>query len=407
MKPEIQINMLGEFSVSYAGKRIDQQTNRSKNIWTFLAYLITFRERDVAQNELIELLYPHEEVKDPANTLKTLLHRLRSMLSSLGIENVKNLICYSQNLYNWNNELPCTIDAEVFKEACNSAMQPELSEKERLERLLRAIDLYPGHFLPKNALDAWVVPINAQYHAQYTRLLNDVLDLLWIANDQVSYEKIVTICQKAIIIDPYTEFLHCSLIKAYLALNKHQQALFHYDYVTDLFYTTFSISPSDELKALYKEVLKTNKYTELDLDIIKDGLLDKDPVTGAFYCEYEFFKTICRLESRYSQRTGRTAYIALVSLIGKHGSVLGQNVLRRYMDHLAKTLFASMRRGDIFTRYSLSQYLILLTHTSSDNTEKVLRRIVSSFHRLHPKASVFLRYTIEPLLDSEDMKRFL
>ena len=81
----LKINMLGEFSISYGDETADDQSNRSKKLWSLLEYLITFRDREVRQAEIIEFLWPEDRIDDPANTLKTLLHRVRSLVNGLGL----------------------------------------------------------------------------------------------------------------------------------------------------------------------------------------------------------------------------------------------------------------------------------------------------------------------------------
>ena len=73
--------MLGEFTVGYRDKVISEKDKRGKKMRTLLQYLIAHREREVSQNELIEQLWPDSD--NPANALKTLVHRTREVLSGI------------------------------------------------------------------------------------------------------------------------------------------------------------------------------------------------------------------------------------------------------------------------------------------------------------------------------------
>ena len=81
----LQVNLFGEFSLTYNGMSIDDSGSRSKKLWMLLEYLLVFRGREVTQNEIIELLWPDEDVSNPANTLKVLIHRIRQTLDQLGL----------------------------------------------------------------------------------------------------------------------------------------------------------------------------------------------------------------------------------------------------------------------------------------------------------------------------------
>lgn len=390
----MQINMLGEFSISYGDETINEKNSRSHKLWTFLQYLITFREKKITQNELIELLWSDDSVEDPANTLKTLLHRARTMLSTLKVtDNPKKLIVYRQGIYSWEPNVPYVIDAEEFDRLCLEASSCE-QKNEKLDMLLKAIELYKGDFLPNSSLDIWVIPLNAYYHSQYLKSVHEAVDMLYECG---RYEEMISICQKAVSIDSYDEQLHLYLIKGLVATGAQRAALQHYDYVTDMFFTQFGVTPSPELTALYKEVVKTSKSLELDLNIIKEDLREEESKKSAFFCEYEFFKSIYRLEARAAARTGYVIHIALITVTDLSGEPLNQKQLNSVMEKLKNVIYTSLRRSDIFTRYSIAQYLIMLPAASFENSCMVMRRLTGRFKSLYPKVHVSLQYKLLPL----------
>jgi DNA-binding SARP family transcriptional activator len=390
----LQINMLGEFSLTYGDSTINDQNSRSRKLWTLLEYLITFRDKEITQNELIELLWPDDSCDDPANTLKTLLHRVRAVLGELNLEDPKKMIAYHRGTYSWIPGIPCTIDVEEFEQFCKQAAACAENEEARLDLLLRAVALYKGDFLPRAALEFWVVPINTYYHTQYLKIVHEALDLL---ADRGRFDEIIEICQRAVAIDPYDEGLHLSMIRALVATGAQRAALQHYDYVTDLFFTQFGVTPSPELTALYKEIVKTSKNLELDLNIVKEGLREEEARQTAFFCEYEFFKDIYRLEARAAARTGQVIHIALITVTSGTGEPLTQKLLNTTMGRLKEVIASSLRRSDVFTRYSVAQYLIMLPSASFENGNIVMRRITSKFRSLYPKMNVTLHYKLLPL----------
>jgi len=394
----LKINMLGEFSITYGDKMINDQLNRSKKVWTLLEYLITFRGREISQNELIELLWPEESVDNPMNTLKTLLHRVRTLVDQLDIADSKKIIVSRGGTYAWNPSMPSVVDTEVFENLCQQALSAENDMEERIKKLLEAIEIYRGDFLPQNALDSWVVPINAYYHSLYIKVVGNALECLQQMNRN---SEIIELCQKAIVIDPYEEFFHYRLIKTLVDVGKHQQALTHYKYTTDLFFNKFGITPSKELVALYKKVIKTFKSPELDLHIIREGLEEEISTDGCFYCEYEFFKSVYQLEARSAARTGQTVYVGLITLTDTAGFLPSQKLLNSQMERLRQTTIGALRRGDVVTRYSVSQYLVMLSAATFENCDAVMQRIVKTFRRGNPKSPVTIHYSLQPLIPLE------
>jgi len=389
----LRANMLGEFSLSANGCSVNDQSNRSKKVWILLEYLVTFRDREVSQNDLIELLWPDDDVANPANTLKTLLHRARAAVAELGFSGGKELLVSRRGTYAWNTAIPMKTDADEFDEFLRAAAAAA-DDDARLNALLGAISLYKGDFLPKSALEPWVVPISTYYHAQYLKAVREAISLL--EADSRSGE-IIAICEKAVVIDPYDEPLHQSLIRALAETGQQQAALQHYEYVTDLFFNQFGVTPSPELTSLYREIAKTSNRLETDLNVIKQELAETVRTPGAFYCEYEFFKDIYKLNARSCARNGQVIQIALITLADPSGEQLGQKPLNLNMDHLREIISASLRRGDVFSRYSVSQYLLMLPSSNFENGDMVLQRILRNFHRKFPKTDVSLRYKVLPL----------
>ena len=67
----IYVNMLGEFSITIGSQTIMDRNNESKKPWSLLEYLITFRDRNIPVEELIDLFWKDEASNNPAGALKT------------------------------------------------------------------------------------------------------------------------------------------------------------------------------------------------------------------------------------------------------------------------------------------------------------------------------------------------
>ena len=74
------------------------------------------------------------------------------------------------------------------------------------------------------------------------------------------------------------------------------------------------------------------------------------------------------------------------------------NVLNRAMEHLNGAIRNSLRCSDVYTRYSVSQYIILLPTTTYENGERVVRRILGNFNRNYVRKDVAINYSLSPIL---------
>ena len=110
-------------------QEINDGDNRSRKIWLLLAYMIYCRARTISQEELVNLLWSDDEgSSNPLNALKTMFHRLRTMLSQLDGFSGYDLIIRQNGSYAWNTEIPVTLDVDRFEQICKDAAACEEEE---------------------------------------------------------------------------------------------------------------------------------------------------------------------------------------------------------------------------------------------------------------------------------------
>jgi DNA-binding SARP family transcriptional activator len=398
---KLQVNMLGEFSISCGDKIIRDKDARSKKVWNILERLIFYRDREIQKEELIEILWANERLDDPGNALKTLLYRVRSTIEELGFDSGKSVVRYKHGAYSWNRDIEMLVDTEEFERYIRLAESSD-GEHDKLELLLKALSFYKGDFLPASASELWVIPISSYFHSLYVNLLGNTIPLL---SEAARYEEIVELCRHAVDIDPYDEHLHYIMIRSLIAAGSGQAAYQHYIYVTDLFYSKFGITPSDEFTSLYREIADNdNNIVELDLNRIKMSLDSSVKYKGAFFCELEIFKDFYRLETRSAARTGLVTYLGLLTL-GEESPNIRRKTVNAAMERLKETIGVSLRNSDVYTRYSVSQYLILLYSSTYEKGSQVMRRIISNYNRGAPKNRLALSYGLLPVQsDSQYLK---
>jgi len=391
---KLYINMLGGCSLRYRDCTIDSKAIRSKRIWTLIEYLVTYRSREVTQDELIDRLYPDDRSDTPLNALKTLVHRARGVLNELHCADGKEIIRQCPGGYVWNSELPTEVDADVFESILNEASAAEEDPEAQLTLRMKAIELYKGDFLPEASADTWVVPITAYYRFLYVNAVNAVLEALAERN---RWQDLVSAAQRAIAIDPYEERLYYYLILALASTDQVAAAKAQYDSLTDLLHREFGVAPSKELQALYKKVAKTGNGIENDLGVIKEQMKEESKKHGAFFCEYDFFKEVYQLEVRSAARMGKPIHLCLLSVEDRHGQTMTRRTLENVMKKLSESIKRSLRSGDVYSRYSAAQYVILLPQANYENSKMVMERIVRSYKLDHTHSPAKLEYTIQAI----------
>ena len=66
--PTLQVQMLGQFTLRYGDRTISDSDDRSRRVWSLLAYMLYNHGRSFAQEELIHLYWSNgEKSADPGN----------------------------------------------------------------------------------------------------------------------------------------------------------------------------------------------------------------------------------------------------------------------------------------------------------------------------------------------------
>ncbi len=392
--PTLQVQMLGQFTLRYGDRTISDSDDRSRRVWSLLAYMLYNHGRSFAQEELIHLYWSNgEKSADPGNALKSIFHRIRTALDKLQPGLGRLLIRRKAGRYFWNNVMPLFLDIEDF-EAHFHAAEAAGDDDVRLAEYQAALALYAGDPLPRITDEIWTIPIVAYYHSLYTRAAAGAIELL---EKQERTAEAVALCRRAIHIEPYQEDLYEHLMRGLLRTGDMKGAMSVYEEMSELLFAHFGVMPSETLRTLYRQATRTVNDRTLTMDEVCSQLEEPAPHGGAMVCEYDFFKILYRAEARSIARNGHSANICLLSVSGKDGEMLARRSLDPAMNNLQVLVQNNLRRGDVIARCSISQYIILLPQANYENSRMVADRLVSAFYRRYPHSPARLRYTVQPL----------
>lgn len=392
--PTLQVQMLGQFTLRYGDRTISDSDDRSRRVWSLLAYMLYNHGRSFAQEELIHLYWSNNEKSaDPGNALKSIFHRIRTALDKLQPGLGRLLIRRKAGRYFWNNVMPLSLDIEDF-EAHFHAAEAAGDDDVRLAEYQAALALYAGDPLPRMTDEIWTIPIVAYYHSLYTRAAAGAIELL---EKQERTVEAVALCRRAIHIEPYQENLYEHLMRGLLRTGDMKGAMSVYEEMSELLLAHFGVMPSETLRTLYRQATRTVNDRTLTMDEVCSQLEEPAPHGGAMVCEYDFFKILYRAEARSIARNGHSANICLLSVSGKDGEMLARRSLDPAMNNLQVLVQNNLRRGDAIARCSISQYIILLPQANYENSRMVADRLVSAFYRRYPHSPARLRYTVQPL----------
>jgi len=283
-------------------------------------------------------------------------------------------LIFANGYYKWNEQLSIDVDTDKFEYYIKSgdALKTN-SPKLALESYKEALSLYNGDYLPDCYDQHWIFSIRNHYRRLFLRTVINTVDLL---KAERTYDDIIQLCQKAIQIDIYEEPFHLNLMEALMHKGQQKQALEHYEYITGFYYHEMGLKPSGEMRNLYKKLLQTHAPIESESSLY-EALESDVTLDNAFYCDSGVFKSIYELERRRSQRSGASFSIGVLNVTPIKNYSESQEALR--IDYLKQHLMEKLRKGDTFTLWSESQFVVLLPGVDSELMEKVLKRILDTF----------------------------
>ena len=123
---------------------------------------------------------------------------------------------------------------------------------------------------------------------------------------------------------------------------------------------------------------RRNHYIK-DVKRVRRELIEQIKEPGAFCQNYETFKGIYRFLERGLIRSGQEACVILLTVVDEQGGSLIPYEKDTLLEQLGEYIGAALRIGDVYTRYSSSQYLVLVIDTTEGQAGMIAERIKERF----------------------------
>ena len=142
--------------------------------------------------------------------------------------------------------------------------------------------------------------------------------------------------------------------------------------------------------------------TDANLEGIHRMILEgQDENRGAFHVDYDEFKTIYDFAMRSVARNNQKVQTLLFTLDASDG--LHTEISVNYiMDILMQVIVSTLRSVDTGTKYSSSQYIVLLMDTDMDNGKMVAQRVINKFYENEEVllSGIKVSFDIQPLVSN-------
>ena len=365
------ISTLGEFDIKVDGQSILRDSNRMYRIYKLFEYFLTFRNKKLLPETIIDNLLSDSESEDHKNMLRTQIFRLRKIINALI---PKGELPEKYMNLNFTNGYYCLeigentiVDIDVFENLIQKGdKEREYDIESAIESYQNAISLYKGLYLSDNAYEVWLVPTRNYYQRLFLKTLNKYIDLLKRNEEN---EKIVNLCEKSLLIEPFEESIHIELIEALLKIGQNKSAMQHYEYALNMLEKELDAKPSAKF-INYINIIQnyTSRNNDLDIEAINKSLEEELP-EGAMYCSLEYFKFLFNLQKRKSKRNNEYDYLLSIMINSNNN---------KSINDVFSVLKKSLRKCDVFTSLNDNQILVMLHNVKENGTETIKERLTDN-----------------------------
>lgn len=391
----IMIELFGKFSIKVDGEDATYALGNSKKGRLMLEYLILHRDESIASSDLYELLWPDEEIANPESALKTLVSRTRSALGRVD-QALGKCILTIRGAYRWNTNLPHEVDVFAFEALCAELSAAQTMDEEIEARLDQALKLYKGDLGAFADSGNWIISRNAYYHSLFVKTIHHGIYLYKTIED---FDSVIRICRRGLEADLLDETMHLELMRALVRKNRSNEALIHYHRTKDLHYNQFGLMLPDSIQKCYREIIQADYSLDMDIDSIRRSLNQNCKTKGACICEYAIFHELYRPLVQGVQRMGKNPLLAMVMILPENSKAFKNpsGLLEKAMNQLLTIILGALREGDVVSRYSPSQYVLLLPSLNPDKARAMLDSIRQQFSSGQPDGTLKVTSRLAPV----------
>lgn len=361
------VKFLGGFLLTFGGEKIIINKRLSQKSTQLLLILLKAGQRGMPWKKLVQMLGSgSEDLQKQHNNLRQQVRGLRRLIrESKGFPEGKYVVATQDGNYYFTMEYEIETDVGQIDQLYQRIRDGTEGEEQKA-LLLEICRLYTGEFLPTLLGEEWATVAGAGYQSIY---LSCVQELCGILKKEKSYTEILDLCRNASRIYPYGQWNEVQ-IKCLMELNRYDEAAQVYEQATRDFYGELGVHPFP--KPQNPDESGWIGLGDGNIAEALNGLIDQERRSCPYCCPYPSFVDICRVVSRNMERSRSRAALLLCTLKER-------NDLEQEMKELQNHLEEVMRSSDIYTRYSLNQFLALLPETEEEDGKKVIERLKYSW----------------------------
>lgn len=375
MMKKLQVKMFGGFSARYGDEVLSFGRQRDSKFRQLFLILMTRPGQEFSKRDIAGSLYGQEEVEDPNASLNNTIFRLRRYLELSPLPSGDYLIL-NEGVLRFDGGIAMESDVWSFENAAREFEQ-EQGEADRVDLCRKACELYQGEFLPWLSNEQWVIEKSRNYQKLYFRMLGYLLRRLKEDGDYKSMEQVAAQGAKLYPCEGWELWQ----IESLNALGRRKEAEEVYRKTVAYVQETGGFLSQKQQERFREMETRIRRPEGTNAEICR-CLLEQEPKQGAYACTLPGFSDCFRMLKRVIAREGNSFSLILCTILDGTGHPATD---RAYCEKQGKKLCVCfqkhLRRGDVYTRYSSGQYLLLCIGAEKENVAEIKTRIDMDFRK--------------------------
>lgn len=375
----IHIRLLGGFHVDVDGRSVDSVLAKSPKGIVLMQYLMLHQGESVSTRRLMEIMWPDDTSASPEGALKTLVSRLRTIMTQVS-DQLARCLTTVRGGYRWETQNGVNVDLDDFEALTQRLEKVEELDGDSRRDFRTALQLFGGELLQDQAIPDW-----AQQRAEKLRVafLNMVEHYLNLLEDEGDTQEIIGVCRTALDAQPFNDGLHLRLTQALVTAKRDQEALRQFQHASSLADGAEQAVQSQKAREYYAQLMRSEQTINDTLDDLYVSLVNDVDTAGALVCDSHIFREMYHLQKRCLERLGADILLGVVMVSGLEDQPLQ---LDRTINGLVDVMRSNLRRGDTVTRHSVNQIAMLLPMASEMQGQMILERIKRGFYQKFPNS---------------------
>ena len=234
----LRVYTFGEFRLELDGATVAAAGKGPKKVLALLKAIIAYGGKSVAEQTLIDALWPDSEGDAGREALKITLLRLRRLLS------IKDAVEVHEGRIGLKLSR-CWVDALAFTELVRSADGADSGVSDEV------LELYRGTFLREEVSDPWAVAPRERLRAKFIHVVAG----RGVRMEALSqFEPAMNLYLRGLEADDLTEEFYQGLMRCYLAMGRPSEGISTYRRLRHVLSVTLNIAPSPESERLYERL---------------------------------------------------------------------------------------------------------------------------------------------------------